>query len=249
MFKGKDEMTMKTDSEQGLSLTPPTPVADAEMAFFLDALYRWTEVSSRPAPSYQRGVNTRAQIVEAARSAFVRIGYIDCSVEDILREANISRGTFYSHFRSKKAAFAAVVESHIRGRLSQTNVTNLDRTDYRGKVRATIERFFENYTDTQDFSMVIEQVAHYDPDFREIRLVIRDIFIDRITRGIRRQQQHGTVAPELNARNAAMLIMSMMTNVAQVEIGWKKHKPGADIIEMMTDFWCTGIGLTQDEAH
>lgn len=220
-------------------------VRQAEIAMFLDALSRWTDAKSKAAPVYKRGINTRSQIVEAARRAFVRMGYIDTSVEDVLLEAGISRATFYSHFRSKKAVFASVLEEHVRGRLSQTNVTNQSKADYREKVTETIERFVNNYTNTQDLSMVIEQVAHYDEDFRVIRLVIRDLFVDRIARGIRRQQASGNVEEELNAREAATLILSMMTNIAQVEIGWKKRKPTAELIEMMTNFWCSGIGWTE----
>ena len=215
----------------------------AEVALFLDALSRWTDVKSKAAPIYKRGINTRAQIVGASRSVFVRLGYIDSSVEDLLLEAGISRATFYSHFRSKKAVFAAVVEEHVRGRLSQTNVTNVDKSDYRARVTETIERFVNNYTNTQDLSMVIEQVAHYDEDFRTIRLVIRDLFVDRIARGIRRQQTAGNVPEDLNARESATLILAMMTNIAQVEIGWKKRRPTPELLEMMTNFWCAGIGL------
>lgn len=217
----------------------------AEIALFLDALSRWTDAKSKAEPVYKRGINTRTQIVEAARRVFVSMGYIDTSVEDVLLEAGISRATFYSHFRSKKAVFASVVEAHVRGRLSQTNVTNLGSSDYRQKVTETIERFLNNYSNTQDLSLVIEQVAHYDPDFRNIRLVIRDLFVDRIARGIRRQQAVGSVAPEVNARESATLILSMMTNIAQVEIGWKKRKPTPELIELMTNFWCLGIGWNE----
>ncbi|MGJ3402300.1 TetR/AcrR family transcriptional regulator [Glutamicibacter sp. Je.9.36] len=236
---------MQTEAVEEQAPPSRSEVRQAEIALFLDALNRWTDAKSKAAPVYKRGVNTRMQIIEAARRVFVRMGYIDTSVEDLLHEAGISRATFYSHFRSKKAVFASVVEEHVRGRLSQTNVTNVDKSDYRGKVTQTIERFMNNYTNTQDLSLVIEQVAHYDEEFRNIRLVIRDLFIDRIARGIRRQQAAGAVAESVNARDAATLVLSMMTNIAQVEIGWKKRKPTADLIEMMTNFWCAGIGWNE----
>lgn len=231
------EVTVPGDPSTG------TVRRNAELNGFFDALNRWTEAKPRSAPVYQRGVETRAHIVASARSAFVRLGYIDCTVEDILNEASISRGTFYSHFRSKKAVFAAVVQVHVVERINQTGVTDLDDSDYCDRVRATIRRFLKNYTDTQDFGMVLEQAAHYDSEFRTIRLVIRDIFVRRITRGIERQQRLGAVSTDLNAELSALTILSMMTNVAQAEIGWRGRQPDEELVETLTRFWCAGIGL------
>ncbi len=234
-------MPSEVTAEQGLSAV--TVRRNADLNAFFDALYRWSEAKPRSAPVYQRGLETRKHIIASARTAFVRLGYIDCTVEDILKEASISRGTFYSHFRSKKAVFAAVVEQHIIARINETGVTDLGDFDYRDRVRATIRRFLENVADTQDFGMVIEQAAYYDPGFRTIRLVIRDIFVRRITRGIERQQRLGAASTEYSAELSAETILSMMTNVAQVEIGWRGKKPNEDMVETMTNFWCAGIGL------
>lgn len=214
-----------------------------ELRDFYDTLYRWTEAVPRSTPVHKRGLETRAHIVASARSAFVRLGYIDCTVEDILNEASISRGTFYSHFRSKKAVFAVAVEAHIVERINQTNVMNSGDSDYRDRVRATVSQFLENYANDQDFSMVIEQAAHEGTGFRVVRLVIRDIFVDRIARGIERQQKLGAASTEHSPAVLAMPILSMMTNVAQVEIGWRKREPNDELIETLTRFWCAGIGL------
>ncbi|GAA1054284.1 TetR/AcrR family transcriptional regulator [Dietzia natronolimnaea] len=223
----------------------PTELAtqNAELNEFLEALFRWTDAAPRAAPVYQRGLETRAHIVASARRVFILLGYADCTVEDILNEASISRGTFYSHFRSKKAVFAAAVEIHIAERIHQTNVTDTDDPGYRDRVRATVHRFLTNYANDQDFSMVLEQAAHDDPGFRLVRLVIRDIFVGRISRGIDRQQKLGTASVERSPETLAMTILSMMTNVAQVEIGWRKRKPDEEMVETLTHFWCEGIGL------
>lgn len=233
----QDKVTVKQASLDATART------NAELNAFFDALNRWTGAEPRPAPIYQRGVETRAHIVTSARATFVRQGYIDCTVEDILNAASISRGTFYSHFRNKKAAFAAVVEQHVTDRINRTNVTDLGDFDYRDRVRATIGRFLDDYAATGDFGMVIEQAAYYDPEFRTIRLVIRDIFIRRIALGIERQQRLGAASTAISADMAAMTIVSMMTNVAQVEVGWRGRKPNDAMIDSLVTSWCAGIGL------
>jgi AcrR family transcriptional regulator len=50
------------------------------------------------------------RILRAAMNVFGRLGYVDTRVEDILREAEISRPTFYRYFKSKEDVFDAVDE-------------------------------------------------------------------------------------------------------------------------------------------
>jgi len=52
----------------------------------------------------------REQLLEAALRAFERGGYHGTHVDDVIREAGVARGTFYLHFQSKHAVFAALVE-------------------------------------------------------------------------------------------------------------------------------------------
>ncbi|MFF4055513.1 TetR/AcrR family transcriptional regulator [Streptomyces sp. NPDC001668] len=51
---------------------------------------------------------TRADLVTAARKLFVDNGFADTSVEAITGAAQVSKGTFYSHFPDKKAMFAEI---------------------------------------------------------------------------------------------------------------------------------------------
>lgn len=247
MSEGTEAMTAAGVHQEEVRGEPvlgdPTARKNAELNAFFDALYRWTEAKPKSAPIYQRGVDTRAHIVRSAREAFVRMGYVDCTVEDILNVASTSRGTFYSHFRSKKSVFAAIVAQHITVRINQTNVTDLGDHDYRSRVRGTVSRFLDNYAESGDFSTVLEQAAHHDPEFRVIRLVIRDIFVRRIARGIERQQRLGAVSTEISADLAAKSILSMMTNFAQVEIGWRGQKPNDAMIDSLVMIWCEGIGV------
>jgi hypothetical protein len=93
--------------------------------------------------------------------------------------------------------------------------------------------------------MVIEQVAHLDPTFREIRLIIRDSFARRIARGIRRQQAAGIADPAIDPAEAGVAIVSMMTSFAQTEMGWRERQPSEEMVDLLTRFWVRGIGLDE----
>lgn len=54
---------------------------------------------------------TRERLVEVAAELFGERGYEATSVEAVLQQAGVSRGSLYHHFASKGALFAAVVEA------------------------------------------------------------------------------------------------------------------------------------------
>lgn len=59
---------------------------------------------------------TRARIVEAARILFNRHGVDGVTIDQVMAEAGLTRGGFYSHFESKEKLFAAAVSSFLHGR-------------------------------------------------------------------------------------------------------------------------------------
>jgi TetR/AcrR family transcriptional regulator, transcriptional repressor for nem operon len=54
---------------------------------------------------------TRARIVETARVMFNRKGFDQVSIDDIMREAGLTRGGFYNHFSSKEGLYVEAVRS------------------------------------------------------------------------------------------------------------------------------------------
>ncbi len=64
----------------------------------------------RPNKNVARGEATRAQLIAIATRMFADRGYEETSVEAVLREAGVSRGSLYHHFASKEALFEAVAE-------------------------------------------------------------------------------------------------------------------------------------------
>jgi TetR/AcrR family transcriptional repressor of nem operon len=54
---------------------------------------------------------TRARIVDSARVLFNRHGFESVSVDDVMKNAGLTRGGFYHHFSSKESLYAAAVSS------------------------------------------------------------------------------------------------------------------------------------------
>ncbi len=71
----------------------------------------------------RRADATRLQILRAASRQFAHKPYSDVSLDDILADAEVTKGAMYFHFRSKRALATAVVEQ--RAAIGQTAVADL----------------------------------------------------------------------------------------------------------------------------
>src|ERR1700744_1965389 len=65
----------------------------------------------RPNKNVARGEATPGQLISIATGLFAERGYEDTSIEAVLREAGVSRGSLYHHFPGKEALFEAVAEA------------------------------------------------------------------------------------------------------------------------------------------
>ncbi|HRQ22849.1 MAG TPA: helix-turn-helix domain-containing protein, partial [Anaerolineales bacterium] len=61
----------------------------------------------------QRSEETRSRIIESAIKLFSARGFNAASVDDICKEAGISKGAFYHHFESKQALFLALLDGWL----------------------------------------------------------------------------------------------------------------------------------------
>lgn len=52
----------------------------------------------------------RDQILMAARDVFARVGYARATVEDIVNQAGVARGTFYLYFEDKRGALEELID-------------------------------------------------------------------------------------------------------------------------------------------
>jgi AcrR family transcriptional regulator len=65
----------------------------------------------------------RAEILDAAERLFYSIGYENCSVNEILREVGIAKGTFYHYFKSKEEAMDAVIQRNVSVMVSRVEAS------------------------------------------------------------------------------------------------------------------------------
>ena len=65
----------------------------------------------RYAPQHKR--RTRQRILESARRLFETRGYASVSIDELMRECDLTRGGFYAHFASKAALYREATGHHV----------------------------------------------------------------------------------------------------------------------------------------
>ena len=61
----------------------------------------------------EKGEKRRQELLNIAYQLFVRKGYEETSVDEIIAQANIAKGTYYYYFPSKEATLEAVIDMMI----------------------------------------------------------------------------------------------------------------------------------------
>jgi AcrR family transcriptional regulator len=79
----------------------------------------------------------RSQIIEGARRVFIDKGFEAASMNDITREAGVSKGTIYVYFANKEELFEALIEEE-RATIFKNMYDALDRA---GDLRETLVKF------------------------------------------------------------------------------------------------------------
>jgi TetR/AcrR family transcriptional regulator, transcriptional repressor for nem operon len=155
--------------------------------------------------------NVREKIVQAGLDVFHRAGFNGSSVEDITNLAEVPKGSFYNHFKSKEDLALEVIDRYVQGDtqslLADTAVPPATR----------LKRYFAALGDTfahagykrgcllGNFSS--ELADHSAPVRRRLETAFAD-WVKLIANVIREAQQAGEVDSKLKPEQLASFLLS-----------------------------------------
>ncbi len=84
---------------------------------------------------------TRASLLDAARTCFAEKGWAGTVVSDVVRAAGVAHGTFYVHFESKDAVADALLADFNAGLLTRVAAAVERAEDLESRVRAAARAF------------------------------------------------------------------------------------------------------------
>ncbi len=83
------------------------------------------------------------QVLEGARSVFLRDGFDGASVDDIAREAEVSKATLYSYFPDKRLLFMEVAKAECRRQTEEAEAHITDTAPVADVLRLAAERIID----------------------------------------------------------------------------------------------------------
>lgn len=136
-------------------------------------------------PRQERRAQTRAELLAAARRAFLREGFHAASLDAIAEEAGYTKGAFYSNFASKDDVLVSVLEEHFRDRAEayESLVSSAETIE---DAYGAVARFWHdaNEREPEWSRLVIEFMAHASRN-EKLRQAVREVRergLDRIAR-------------------------------------------------------------------
>jgi AcrR family transcriptional regulator len=207
-------------------------------------------------PRWQRRPDDRPrQILEAASRVFGKRGLHRATLDDVAREAGITKGTIYLYFPSKADLFVAMLKAGITAVIPTVDaVEEHAAPSLEGGLAAVgreLYRFLSSPAYLAMFRTVVSEAAQF-PEvaalvYREGVLTANRRLAAVIQAGIRTGACRG-VDPMIAAR--AFVGMFLVFAVSQRLLGGERIYPIADeaIVKTVTDLFLNGL-LTSQRSH
>ncbi|MFT6396708.1 MAG: AcrR family transcriptional regulator [Bradymonadia bacterium] len=116
-------------------------------------------VDGRTLRAEERRKERRSQLLAAATQVIAERGYAHTSVDDVIKAAGVSRGTFYLYFESRDALFAEMLDEFLM-KLGQTvEIISLDDVDPAGALYQNFKRVIELLATHRNLTKVLFREA------------------------------------------------------------------------------------------
>ena len=194
-------------------------------------------------PLTSKGRERRSEILRAARKVFEERGFLDTRVSDIVTAAGVAQGTFYSYFDSKEAVFTEVAQQVVETMMEGLHTEFVRDIDPVERIRRAMVRFVEAFRPNAVMIGLIEQVGTFTPEMRRLRLELRQSFVDRSARGIRRMQADGIADPGLDPVMMAEILGAMVDQTCYLWFFLGKEFDSQAVVESLTTAWARAIGV------
>lgn len=139
---------------------------------------------------------TRQRILDAAIRVFARKGYHDARMDDIVAEAQVSKGGVYFHFPGKERLFLAIIE-HFAGLLEE-RLTQAIAAEQGGvqRVTAALEAGLHTFAEYRALAKIfLVQAVGLGERFERQRLALNDRFAALIRTYLDQAVTEGDIPP------------------------------------------------------
>ncbi len=185
----------------------------------------------------ERKEETRRHVLDAAAAAFARDGYAATSLNDVIRNSELTKGAFYFHYPSKEALALAVVDD-LRDRWSSmvTQAVDLERPapEQARQMAALVVEAYGGNSNFRALGRLVPELIATRPDLASQLQATLFMWIDFIEAIIARGQRDGAFHSDLSPRRIAETIFGAFNGIEEFS---ELTSGGADLEARVDALW------------
>lgn len=192
------------------------------------------------APSSRKDV--RAALLESAERLLADRPLADLAVEDVLQDADVSRGSFYFYFDSKHSIVAALLE-RIVDEVHAASLPWFERgeTPPEEALRRAVSSSLALWRRHSAVFRAAAEQWQSVPELRDVwgRVVAR--FTEASAAQIERERKEGTAGPGADAHRLAGVLIAMNERCFYYAVSVGDPADDAELVETLTCVWLASI--------
>lgn len=207
-------------------------------------------------PRWQRRPAHRPEeITAAALRVFARRGLHQTALEDVAKEAGVSKGTIYLYFKSKEDLFIAAAQQvvlspddlllKLDGPIREEDLGNILRT-----IARRMYRRFRTPAYLAFFGLIAAETLRH-PEWGQLYFERIVLALNQRVAELFRLATAAGAARKIDSLLAsrAFLGMFLIMAITQEHLGGKRHTPFSEkqIIDTLTDIFLRGISLKKEK--
>jgi AcrR family transcriptional regulator len=190
-----------------------------------------------------RAPERRAQLLDVARKVFGNSGFHAVSMEDVAKEAGITKPILYDHFSSKKDLYLALLDEDLADLHDKVKEALDSPVGNRERIRASFQAYFDFVDEQADgFRLLMQETVGAERDFRERVEEVRDRILSEVADLIVRESGH--TLDRQHAEVVALGLIGMVETVAQNDPGAEKEKRARAVETLVRLAWRGITGVT-----
>ena len=194
----------------------------------------------------QRREMRHEQLLASARRVFANRGYHATTIQELLDDAQVARGTFYAHFATKQAAFEAVLNAFVEEVEEALVPVDIHASEpSHDQLLGNLTRALEILSGDQDLSRLL---FHQAPGVSEELRVMMTAFYGRVTALIERSIRTGIrlgIVRDGDVSLRARLALGAIKEAASQNLEREEPLPISSLARTVLEFALRGLLLTR----
>lgn len=181
----------------------------------------------------------RKQLIKTAKDLFFRYGIKRVTVEEICKEANVSKMTFYKHFKNKNELVKTWITEMTDESLERYNILMKRDIPFEEKVRETIQMKLEG-SDQMSQEFFSDYIPHAEPDLHDFIHQRMHDMMGLIIKDYAEAQKRGDIRQDLKIE-FILWYLNKIYDLLEDEALQKMYDNPQDLIMEMVNFFFYGI--------